>query len=105
MDEYVRTDVFGEFIKRCEDENKRQNNRLEKLEDEIEVIHELTESVVKMAVNMEHMAAEQRKTNERLEIIENRDGEKWRTVITHVITLITGAIIAYALTKIGLGGV
>ena len=69
MDEYIRTDVFSEYIKRCEDENKRQNSRLEKLEDEIEVIHELTESVVKMAVNMEHMAAEQRKTNERLEII------------------------------------
>ena len=100
--EYVSTDAHNEVVKRLDEENRRQNNRLEKLEDEIEVIHDLTESIARMAVNMEHMATEQKKANERLEAIESRDGEKWRTVVTHIITLVTGALIAYALAKIGL---
>ena len=52
----------------------RQNKRIEALEVTVRQINDLTLSVQKLAINMEHMLVNQTEQNERLEELENRDG-------------------------------
>ncbi len=87
---------------RLEDENNRQNRRLEVLEENVKEISTLATSVEKLATNMEGMLKEQEKQGKRLETLESRDGEMWRKVTTHVITCLVGAVLALVLTHIGL---
>lgn len=92
----------NEFVKRMEEYNKRQDARIEKLEDVVEQISVLTTSVEKMATNMENMFNEQVSQGERLETLESRDGENWRAAIKYGISALIGAIITYLLSKGGI---
>ncbi len=83
-------------------ENDRQNQRLKILEENARQISSLATSTEKLAVNMENMLKVQEQQDKRLEQIEGRDGDMWRTVIRYVITLVIGGIITYVGTKIGL---
>lgn len=100
-DEFVTVAVHNEFARRIDEENNRQNHRIEALESTVRQISELTTSVKTLAVNMENMLAEQKKQGERLEVLEGRDGEKWRMIVSHIITLIVGAVAAYVFAGLG----
>ena len=111
MDEYITRKEHEEFCKRMasenarlEDEDNRQNKRIGALEDTFRQLNDLTVSVKEMAVNMTNMLEEQKRQGKRLESLEGRDGDRWRTVTTHIITAVVGAVICYMLTRIGLGG-
>ena len=56
----------------------------------------------KLALSMESMAKEQEAQGERLEALEGRDGEKWRTVVSHIITAAASAVISYIFAQIGM---
>lgn len=99
---YLMKQVHEEFVKRIEDEEHRQNKRLDHLEKLCEENNRIIGSIEKLALNMESMQKEQKKQGERLEVLESRDGEKWRKAEWLVITgLITG-VIGYVLGQIGL---
>lgn len=91
-----------EFARRIDAENNRQNRRIEILENSMESLQSLAQSVNKLAVNMESMIKEQEKQGERLEKLESRDGERWRSVTLYVITTIIGIVIGFAFKAIGL---
>lgn len=88
--------------KRLEDENDRQNKRLEILENTVQQISSLATSVEKLAINMESMLKEQEKQGTRLEALEGRDGEKWRSVAGHVATTIISLAIGYLFARFGI---
>ena len=90
------------FRSRLEDENDRQNKRLEILEKNVQQISSLATSVEKLAVNMESMLREQEKQGKRLEMLEGRDGEMWRKVTGYIITAIIGIVIGFIFTRIGM---
>lgn len=100
--DYIPRKEHDEFCKRMEDENNRQNKRIGALEDTVRQISALTVSVEKLAVNMESMLKEQGKQGERLATLEGRDGDKWRTVTSHIIMAVVGAVLCYIFTHIGL---
>ena len=91
-----------EFARRIDAENNRQNRRLEILENSMERLQTIAQSVNKLAVNMEGMIKEQEKQGERREKLENRDGERWRSVTLYVITTIIGIVIGFAFKAIGM---
>ena len=94
MDErYVSETVCAEHMKRVDDENNRQNHRLENLEAEVKQISELVSSVRVLAVNIEAMNKELAKQGERLEKIEEKPAKRWDSVITGIITGIVGILI------------
>lgn len=99
---FINRNEHDEFVKRMEAEHDRQNHRITELEKFFKQINDLTVSVGKMAVSMEQMLIEQQSQGERLEVLESRDGEKWRSVSSHIITAIVGAVVCYILTRIGL---
>ena len=108
-DEYVRKDVHEEFVKRMEEEDNRQNHRITKLELAIESISSIATSVERLATNMEHMVREQARQgenlndqSERIRKLEDRDGEMWRKVVSHIVISAISIIIGYFACKFGL---
>lgn len=102
MDDPITRAEHEEFRRRIEDENKRQDRRLELLEHTVQQISDLTTSVEKLAVSMEGMLREQEKQGTRLETLEDRDGEMWRKIIGYAATAAVGIIIGYVARQIGL---
>lgn len=82
--------------KRLDDENARQNKRLEILEQQLLGLSALTTSVEKLAVNVEVICKELTRQGNRLEELESRDGETWRNVKYYVLTALISAAIGFA---------
>ena len=94
MDErYVSETVCAEHMRRVDDENDRQNQRIEKLEKAMDNLTDLTVNVGKLAVSMETMNKELARQGERLEKIEEKPAKRWDTVITGIITTVVGLLI------------
>lgn len=102
MDTPITRAEHEEFVKRMEDEDRRQNRRIEILEESVQQFTSLTASVEKLALNMENMLKEQEAQGKRLEALEDRDGEKWRAMISYVGTTIIGILIGYIFTLLGM---
>lgn len=102
MDTPITRAEHEEFVKRMEDEDHRQNRRIEILEKSVQQLTSLTTSVEKLALNMENMLKEQEAQGNRLEALEDRDGEKWRTMISYVGTTVIGILIGYIFKLIGM---
>lgn len=81
--------------KRLEEENDRQNHRLNALEETVKQVAAISTSVEKLALNMENMLKEQVSQGKRLETLEGRDGEMWRKVVGYVVTAVIGIIVGY----------
>lgn len=88
--------------KRLEDENNRQNHRLETLEKTVEQIAAISTSVEKLALNMENMLKEQVNQGKRLETLESRDGEMWRKVVGYVVTAVVGIVVGFLFKQAGM---
>lgn len=102
MDQQISRAEHEEFAKRMEDEHKRINHRVADLENEVRQIGELTASVEKLAQSVQQMARSQRRQEDRLELLEGRDGEMWRKVTGYVITAVIGIVVGYIFTQIGM---
>lgn len=99
---YLPRKEHEEFARRQDDENHRQNRRIEELEEQVRQLGALTSSVGELASSMKSMVKEQEKQGKRLEVLESRDGEKWRKVAEHIITVIIGIVAGYVFTQIGM---
>lgn len=91
-----------EFGKRIEAEDNRQNRRIEIMENSVQQLQELVTSVQTLATNMENMVKEQGQQSARLEALEARDGEKWRTVTSYLLTAILGIAVGIIAKQFGL---
>lgn len=87
---------------RLEDENNRQNKRLDLLEENARNVSALATSVEKLATNMESMVKVQEQQGKRLTTLEGRDGEMWRKVVGHILTAIVSIVIGFLFAQIGM---
>lgn len=88
--------------KRLEEENDRQNHRLNTLEETVKQIAAISTSVEKLALNMENMLKEQVNQGKRLETLESRDGEMWRKVVGYVVTAVVGIVVGFLFKQAGM---
>lgn len=102
MDTPITRAEHEEFRRRIEEENKRQNKRIDQLESDMTHMESMTLSIERLAVNMESMLKEQVAQGKRLEALESRDGENWRTFIKYVLTCVAGIVIGFLFKQIGL---
>lgn len=93
---------MGTEIKRLEDEDKRQNRRIDELEETVRQIGDLTASVKELAVSMKNMTKVQEQQGNDIEELKNRDGEMWRKAIGHVITAVISIVVGFILAQIGM---
>lgn len=102
MEEYITRPEHDEFARRMEDEDKRQNRRIEELEKTSEEIHNMAKSLVVMCEKMSTMSNSIDVLNSKVETMESRDGEMWREVVGYIITCILGMVIGYIFKNIGM---
>ncbi len=102
MDTPITRAEHEEFRRRLEEENKRQDKRIELLEQNTKRLETLNTSIEKLAVNMESMCKEQVQQGKRLEVLEGRDGEKWRKAAGYVVTTIISIVIGFVFAQIGM---
>lgn len=88
--------------KRLTDEDKRQNRRIDELEETVRQIGDLTASVKELAVSMKNMTKVQEQQGNDIEELKNRDGEMWRKAIGHVITAVISIVVGFILAQIGM---
>lgn len=100
MDELITRAEHEEFRKRIEEENHRQNRRIEGLEENSKQVTAMVSSIEKLAANMELMAKEQEKQGKRLETLEGRDGDRWKTVVKCCLTGLVTFLMSYVLPRI-----
>ena len=102
MDTPITRAEHEEFCKRMEEAHKRQDKRIELLEENVREMGALTASVEKLALGIENMAKEQEKQGERLEALEGRDGEMWRRVVGYVLTAVISVVVGFVFSQIGM---
>ena len=102
MENQITREEHEEFRRRLEEENKRQDARIKTLEETVRQIGALATSVEKLAVSMQSMLKEQEKQGKRLEVLESRDGEKWRLVMGYIATAIVCFVLGYLFKQIGM---
>ena len=95
--DFITRREHEEFARRIDQENHRQNNRINTLEDSIRQINDLTVSVKEMSANMKNMLEEQKRQGERLEKLEKEPADNYRqikmSIVTSVISIVVGAVI------------
>ena len=101
--DYLTVAEHREFTERIDAEEHRQNKRLDKIEETMFQIGELTTSVKVMASNMENMAKEQEKQGERLQAIEDKPAQNWDKFIWAIAGALIAGIIGYVLATMGVG--
>ncbi len=94
MDDFITRAEHNEFVKRMEEENKRQNNRIGAAENSLEVCKELASSVERLAENMASMKEELSNQGTRLETLEKKPGDRWETVLKTALTTIVSSLAA-----------
>lgn len=101
MDTPIDRAEHEEFRRRMEDEHKRIRHRLSDLEETVRQIGELTTSVHSLAQSVEQLVRGQNRQEQRLEELENRDGDTWRKVKWYLLTLAIGAVFGLVVAQIG----
>lgn len=102
MDTPITRAEHEEFRRRLEGENRRQDKRIELLEENTKRIETLNGTIGKLAANMEGMLKEQLRQGQRLELLESRDGELWRKVVSYAVTAIVGIVIGFVAKQLGM---
>ena len=109
MEDAISRAEHEEFAKRMvaenqrlDDENRRQNKRLDILEENAKAQTALAVSVERLATNMENMLKEQKEQGKRLETLESRDGEMWRKVVAYIATANVGIVIGFIFRQAGM---
>ena len=96
MEECITRREHEEFAHRIEDEEHRQNVRLNNLENQTQTIQSLAMSVDRLATSMDRMAKEQAEQGERLKALEQEPADNWRnvkkTVWTTIASVLAGAL-------------
>lgn len=102
MDTPITRAEHEEFRRRLEEENRRQDKRIELLEENTKRIETLNGTIGKLAANMEGMLKEQLRQGQRLELLESRDGELWRKVVSYAVTAFVGIAIGFVAKQLGM---
>ena len=85
-----------------QDRSLRNEGRIEKLEEEHGVLHQLATSVAVMAEQLKGMNASLATVKTEVEEIKNKPAKRWDSLVEKIIWGVVGAALAFFLAKIGL---
>ena len=86
----------------CDQRSKSNQHRLDKTEQNYEALNRLTISVETMGVKLGNMDETMKKLDTRMEEQESKPAKRWDGLVTTLIGVIVGAVMAVVFTHIGL---
>ena len=84
------------------DRSLRNEGRIKKLEGETETLHKLATSVEVMAEQMKNINNNFKSLTSDVEELKEKPGKRWDSLVNNVIWGVAGALLAYALSHLGL---
>ena len=85
----------------CEQRSKSNTKRIDKLEQNYEVLNKLTTSVEVMATKMDAMNESLKTVSAQVADQAAKPGKRWEAIVEKVLLVVVSAIVVYALAKIG----
>ena len=95
--DYITRFEVDERLKRVDDENNRQNRRIDKLETMADQLSDMAASSKAMVVTMQSMQKEQERQGLRLDDIEKKPADNWNQLIYTIIAMIATAAVTLLL--------
>lgn len=92
---------------RLEDENNRQNKRIEQLESTLNQIvlqqlTTLTGTIQGLKTSVDNTIREQAAIGERVKKLEDKDGEMWRTAVKYILSAVIGGLVTFLFIRLGM---
>ena len=84
------------------DRSVRNEGRIKKLEQEHATLQQLATSVAVMAEQMRTMNSNVNVLTGKVDMLEDKPGKRWESIVEKVIWAVLAAVIAFALARIGL---
>lgn len=84
------------------DRSLNNEERIEKLEKEHEVLHQLATSVAVMAEQVKNMAVSVDTLTGKVEEIEEKPGKRWDGLVDKIIWAFAAAVLGFIFARIGL---
>ena len=97
MDEKEATRIHQELM----DLAKSNKHRIDEIENEMKEQRELIAAVKSLAVEQKYIKTALDEMKADVKDIKEKPARKWDTMIEKIITLVTTAVVAYMLAKIG----
>lgn len=85
----------------CDQRSKSNTHRLDKLEQQWEVLNKLAVSVEKMGINLATMDKTIQKLDAKVEEQEAKPGKRWEAVVEKAIMLFVAAVAGYVFSQVG----
>ena len=104
MTEALSQELHNEFAKRVDEHFKRIDARLDLIDKEMKSYTDLAISIEKLGLSTERMCGELEEQSRRLKQLEERDGERWRSTVGSIITVIVGAVLGFVFASLGIVG-
>lgn len=108
--EYLTRREHEEFAKRMDeanarrdDEDKRQNKRLDRVEQSIEKFNEMVAAIQQLTVQMKNMNDTLVNQGESIRTLEQKPAKRWESVVSDVIKLLVAALFGFIAARLGLG--
>lgn len=93
MGEYISRVEHEEFCKRLEEENRRQNHRIDELEKTTQEIHTMSKSLVVMCEKMNTLNESMDTLKDKVEVLEHEPLDTWNKIKGAVITAIASGLV------------
>lgn len=100
-DEEVMRD-FGERLAHVEERSKSNTHRLDEHDEEIKENTNLIGAIKELAVETKYMRADLNETIQRLNKLENKDGDKWEKFKWLIVAGLVTIVLGYLAVQVGL---
>lgn len=96
----IHTDLEME-LHDVENQVSNHEKEINRLSASIDMIHSLTASVDKLAVNMDNTLQELKNQGARIANLESKPAKRWESIVEKIITTAVGIIVGYLFSKMG----
>ena len=101
MDDYITRPEHEEFKKRLEDEESRQNRRVEVIENRVDKLIDMQASLAVMQAGIDSISQEVKRIGAEVDSIRQEPADKWKKAVWIVVTVILTAAVTYLLSRMG----
>lgn len=101
MDDYITRPEHEEFKKRMEDEESRQNRRLEVMENRVDKLIDMQASLAVMQAGIDSISDSVKKIGQEVDALKQEPAQNWHKAVWIVVTVVITAAVTFFLSRMG----
>lgn len=100
-EQYITRPEHEEFKKRIEDEESRQNHRIEVVENRVDKLIDMQATLAVMQAGINSISQEVKRIGAEVDSIKQEPADKWKKATWIVVTALITACATYILSRLG----